>query len=120
MDGTSPLILGARIAGLVLPLSMITGVVLRSIQRGKAALRAGLAWGAAFALGMFILAMPGLVVAEIVYAWGWPRWIESLRDGNPDGFASMASTMVMLIGAGLAWSALPGLAELEKKWRGGR
>jgi len=74
MDRTSPLILGARIAGLVPLLSMI------------------------------------------IYAWGWPRWIES----NPDGFASMASTIVMLIGAGLAWSALPGLAELEKKWRGGR
>ena len=109
-----------RIAVLVISLSMATGLALRSVQQGRLAVRPGLAWGAAFALGMLILALPGMITIVLLAADGWPIWLRRWHDANPGGSAQIMATIVMILGGLLAWFSIPGLTELEKKWRGGK
>ena len=90
-----------RLLVLIVVIAMMTGLLVRSSQAGALRVRAGFAWGAAFALAMVLVALPGLTFFSLVRDFGWPGWLEGWHHGDPEGRAT--ALVLMAIGGALAW-----------------
>ena len=105
-----------RLLVLIVVIAAMTGLLVRSSQAGRIRIRAGLAWGAAFALAMILVALPGLTFLSLVRDFGWPGWLEGWHQRDPGGRAT--ALVLMGIGGALAWAARPALADIDRRLAG--